>query len=159
MEWFTTTLLTSEWGEVHWCDSIVKLRLISKFDQFLTIQTFRLSDYITYQSKEELNYMVLLKFEEWLSKLCLQERVTEKRHALGSSQGVVPNWAWQIHNQVNATQLPLFSAAASSGFSFSAIPAAILPPRQPGSTAHNLHFTSAKASPNSPQLNPQQPPP
>ncbi|XP_022986714.1 ethylene-responsive transcription factor RAP2-7 isoform X1 [Cucurbita maxima] len=88
-----------------------------------------------------------------------EERVTDKRHALGSSQGVVPNWAWQIHNQVNATQLPLFSAAASSGFSFSAIPAAILPPRQPGSTAHNLHFTSAKASLNSPQLNPQQPPP
>ncbi|XP_023511969.1 ethylene-responsive transcription factor RAP2-7-like isoform X2 [Cucurbita pepo subsp. pepo] len=97
-----------------------------------------------------------------LQQPCLlpsEERVTEKRHALGSSQGVVPNWAWQIHNQVNATQLPLFSAAASSGFSFSAIPAAILPPRQPGSTAHNLHFTSAKASPNSPQLNSQQPPP
>lgn len=94
-----------------------------------------------------------------------EEIVTEKRLALGSSQGVTPNWGWQIHSQVNSTQVPLFSAAASSGFSFSAthFPAAIHPLCRPGSTAHNLHFTSAKASLNSPQyhhqLNPQQAPP
>ncbi|XP_022146224.1 ethylene-responsive transcription factor RAP2-7-like isoform X2 [Momordica charantia] len=93
-----------------------------------------------------------------------EESVTEKRLALGSSQGV-PDWPWQIHGQVNATQVPLFSAAASSGFSFSAthLPAAIHPPRQPGLTAHNLHFTPAKASLNSSQyrhqFNPQQAPP
>lgn len=112
----------------------------------------------------EADYMVNTILKSWLSEFCLQESVTEKRLALGSSQGI-PDWPWQIHGQVNATQVPLFSAAASSGFSFSAthLPAAIHPPRQPGLTAHNLHFTPAKASLNSSQyrhqFNPQQAPP
>ncbi|XP_023532216.1 ethylene-responsive transcription factor RAP2-7-like isoform X1 [Cucurbita pepo subsp. pepo] len=93
-----------------------------------------------------------------------EESMTEKRLALGSSQGV-PNWAWQIHGPINAAQMPLFSTAASSGFSFSAthFPAAMPPPHQPSSIAQNIHFNSAKASLNSPQyhhlLNQQHAPP
>ncbi|KAE8038924.1 hypothetical protein FH972_011388 [Carpinus fangiana] len=73
-----------------------------------------------------------------------EERATEKRIALGSSHGPA-NWAWQMHGQVGATPLPLFSTAASSGFSFSATPpsAAILPLKPRNSTAHNLCFTSS----------------
>ncbi|CAN6556854.1 unnamed protein product [Malus baccata var. baccata] len=69
-----------------------------------------------------------------------QERATEKRLALGS-QGP-PNWAWQMHGQV--TPMPLFSTAASSGFSFSAnAPAAAVHPLQPPNpTALNLCFAS-----------------
>ncbi|ONI00480.1 hypothetical protein PRUPE_6G091100 [Prunus persica] len=71
-----------------------------------------------------------------------QERATEKRIALGS-QGP-PNWAWQMHGQVSATPMPLFSTAASSGFSFSATtPPAAVHPLQPSTpTALNLCFTS-----------------
>ncbi|XP_068339310.1 ethylene-responsive transcription factor RAP2-7-like isoform X2 [Pyrus communis] len=67
-----------------------------------------------------------------------QEGATEKRLALGS-QGP-PNWAWQMHGQV--TPMPLFSTAASSGFSFSAnAPAAAVHPLQPSNpTALNLCF-------------------
>ncbi|KAM5583908.1 ethylene-responsive transcription factor RAP2-7 [Rosa sericea] len=66
-----------------------------------------------------------------------QERATEKRIALGS-QGP-PNWAWQMHGQVSAP-MPLFSTAASSGFSFTATtPSAAVLPILPS----NLCFTSS----------------
>ncbi|XP_050139595.1 ethylene-responsive transcription factor RAP2-7-like isoform X1 [Malus sylvestris] len=73
-----------------------------------------------------------------------QENATEKRLALGS-QGH-PNWAWQMHGQV--TPMPLFSTAASSGFSFSAnAPAAAVHLLQPPNpTALNLCFTSPAAA-------------
>ncbi|XP_062171887.1 ethylene-responsive transcription factor RAP2-7 isoform X4 [Alnus glutinosa] len=95
-----------------------------------------------------------------------EERATEKRIALGSSHGPA-NWAWQMHGQVSATPMPLFSTAASSGFSFSATPpsAAILPSKQPrNSTTHNLCFTSsatvaANASQYLYQMKPPQAPP
>uniref|UniRef100_A0A2N9IT54 AP2/ERF domain-containing protein n=1 Tax=Fagus sylvatica TaxID=28930 RepID=A0A2N9IT54_FAGSY len=90
-----------------------------------------------------------------------EERATEKRIALGSSHGL-PNWAWQMHGQVSATQMPLFSTAASSGFSFSATPpsAAILPSKPPNSTAHNLFLTSsATAAANTSQYYYQMKPP
>ncbi|GLT53573.1 hypothetical protein SLA2020_268360 [Shorea laevis] len=94
-----------------------------------------------------------------------EERATEKRIALGSSHGPA-NWAWQMHGQVSATPMPLFSTAASSGFSFSATPpsAAILPSKPRNSTAHNLCFTSsvtvaANASQYLYQMKPSQAPP
>jgi AP2-like factor (euAP2 lineage) len=44
---------------------------------------------------------------------CLQERAMEKRMEVDT----LPNWPWQIHNPYGGpTQVPLFSAAASSGF-------------------------------------------
>ncbi|XP_024157287.1 ethylene-responsive transcription factor RAP2-7 isoform X1 [Rosa chinensis] len=71
-----------------------------------------------------------------------QERAIEKRIALGS-QGP-PNWAWQMHGQVSAP-MPLFSTAASSGFSFTATSpsAAVLPIIPSNPTALNLCFTSS----------------
>ncbi|XP_040994137.1 ethylene-responsive transcription factor RAP2-7-like isoform X1 [Juglans microcarpa x Juglans regia] len=73
-----------------------------------------------------------------------EERATNKRTALGSSQGL-PNWAWQMHGQVSAPPMPLISTAASSGFSFLSTPrsAAIPPAKPPNSMAHNLCFTSS----------------
>ncbi|KAG2670285.1 hypothetical protein I3843_14G077100 [Carya illinoinensis] len=73
-----------------------------------------------------------------------EERATNKRTALGSSQGL-PSWAWQMHGQVSATPMPLISTAASSGFSFLSTPrtAAIPPAKPPSSMAHNLCFTSS----------------
>nr|XP_011461367.1 PREDICTED: ethylene-responsive transcription factor RAP2-7-like isoform X2 [Fragaria vesca subsp. vesca] len=72
-----------------------------------------------------------------------QERATEKRIALGS-QGP-PNWAWQMHGQVSASPMPLFSTAASSGFSFTATTpsAAVLPLIPSNPAALNLCFTSS----------------
>ncbi|KAM3739578.1 hypothetical protein ACB098_08G033500 [Castanea mollissima] len=94
-----------------------------------------------------------------------EERATEKRIALGSSHGL-PNWAWQMHGQVSATPMPLFSTAASSGFSFSATPpsAAILPSKPLNSTAHNIFLSSsATAAANTSQyyyqMKPSQAPP
>ncbi|PON62366.1 AP2/ERF transcription factor [Parasponia andersonii] len=92
-----------------------------------------------------------------------EERATEKRIALGSSQGLP---AWQMHGQVTATPVPLFSTAASSGFSFSAAPpsAAILPSKPLDPATLNLCFTSsATAATHSSQyyyqLKPPQAPP
>ncbi|XP_048324521.2 ethylene-responsive transcription factor RAP2-7 isoform X1 [Ziziphus jujuba] len=92
-----------------------------------------------------------------------EERATEKRIALDSSQGL-PNWAWQMHGQVSATQMPLFSTAASSGFSFSAVPpsAAVLPSKPSNPTAINLCFSSSAAHSSSQycyQAKPPQAPP
>ncbi|EEF32153.1 ethylene-responsive transcription factor RAP2-7 isoform X2 [Ricinus communis] len=71
-----------------------------------------------------------------------EERATDKRIELGSSQGH-PNWAWQMHGQVTATPMTMFSTAASSGFSFSATPpsAAIFPSKPLNPAAHNLFFS------------------
>ncbi|KAJ9188918.1 hypothetical protein P3X46_000268 [Hevea brasiliensis] len=71
-----------------------------------------------------------------------EERAPDKRIELSSSQGL-PKWAWQMHGQVTATPMTLFSTAASSGFSFSATPpsAAILPSKPLIPAAHNLCFT------------------
>ncbi|KAF2321881.1 hypothetical protein GH714_003348 [Hevea brasiliensis] len=71
-----------------------------------------------------------------------QERAPDKRIALGSSQGL-PNWVWQMHGQVTATPMTMFSTAASSGFSFSATPpsAAILPSKPLNQSAQNLCFS------------------
>ncbi|XP_050213605.1 ethylene-responsive transcription factor RAP2-7 isoform X2 [Mercurialis annua] len=79
-----------------------------------------------------------------------EERATDKRIESGSSQGH-PNWAWQIHSQVPAIPMTMFSTAASSGFSFSATPpssAAILPSKpHHHPAAHNLFFTSPATMP------------
>ncbi|XWS53228.1 hypothetical protein CRYUN_Cryun11dG0139800 [Craigia yunnanensis] len=68
-----------------------------------------------------------------------EERAMVKTVELGPPQGL-PDWAWQMHGQVSATPMPLFSTAASSGFSFSATPtsAAILPSKPFNPTTHNL---------------------
>ncbi|XP_044482769.1 AP2-like ethylene-responsive transcription factor TOE3 isoform X3 [Mangifera indica] len=73
------------------------------------------------------------------SFLPTEERATEKRSELG-----LPNWAWQMHGQVSGSPMPpMFSTAASSGFSFSAtpLPAAILSSKPLNSAALNLCFT------------------
>ncbi|XP_021278255.1 ethylene-responsive transcription factor RAP2-7 isoform X4 [Herrania umbratica] len=76
-----------------------------------------------------------------------EERATVKRVELGPPQGL-PDWAWQTHGQVSVTPMPLFSTAASSGFSFSATPpsAAILPSRPLNPTTHSLCFASPGAT-------------
>ncbi|XP_050368291.1 ethylene-responsive transcription factor RAP2-7 isoform X2 [Argentina anserina] len=72
-----------------------------------------------------------------------QERATGKSIAL-RYQGP-PNWAWQMHGQVSASPMPLFSTAASSGFSYTATtpPAAVLPLVPSSPAARNLWFTSS----------------
>ncbi|KAG2673675.1 hypothetical protein I3843_13G090400 [Carya illinoinensis] len=90
-----------------------------------------------------------------------EARATDKRTALGSPYGL-PNWEWQMHGQVSATPVPLFSTAASSGFSFLANPpsAAILPSKTSNTMAQNLCFTpSAIAAANTTQFFYQMKPP
>ncbi|RDX92786.1 Ethylene-responsive transcription factor RAP2-7, partial [Mucuna pruriens] len=69
-----------------------------------------------------------------------------ERISIGPSKGL-PNWAWQTHGQVNATPVPTFSAAASSGFSISPpFPStAIFPTRSMNSITQSLCFTSSSA--------------
>ncbi|KAJ8751405.1 hypothetical protein K2173_016608 [Erythroxylum novogranatense] len=74
----------------------------------------------------------------------IEEKATEKRIELGSSQGL-PNWTWQMHGQVTATPMTLFSTAASSGFSISATtPSAAILPSKPAnpSPTNNLCFVA-----------------
>ncbi|GLU11736.1 hypothetical protein SLE2022_284600 [Rubroshorea leprosula] len=84
-----------------------------------------------------------------------EERETIKKIDLGSSQGL-PEWGWQMNGQVTATSMPLFSTAASSGFSFAAtLPsAATLPTKPLNPTAnHNLCFAPpATAVANNPEI-------
>ncbi|KAL5765912.1 hypothetical protein ACOSP7_016529 [Xanthoceras sorbifolium] len=90
-----------------------------------------------------------------------EERAREKRIELGPPLGI-PNWALQMHGQVSATPMPMFSTAASSGFSFSATPppAAILSSKPLNSTALNLCFTSSNThAPNASQFCYQMKPP
>ncbi|KAK3206113.1 hypothetical protein Dsin_020159 [Dipteronia sinensis] len=77
-----------------------------------------------------------------------EERAPEKRIELGPPQGI-PNWALQMHGQISATPMPMYSTAASSGFSFSATPpsAAILSSKPLNPTALNLCFTSSSTAP------------
>ncbi|XWS71771.1 hypothetical protein CRYUN_Cryun03dG0167300 [Craigia yunnanensis] len=77
-----------------------------------------------------------------------EEKAMVKRVELGPPQGL-PDWAWQMHGQVvSATPMPLFSTAASSGFSFSANPpsAAMLPSKPLNPTTHSLCFASSAAN-------------
>ncbi|KAK6271878.1 hypothetical protein POUND7_008961 [Theobroma cacao] len=76
-----------------------------------------------------------------------EERAMVNRVELGPPQGL-PDWAWQTHGQVSVTPMPLFSTAASSGFSFSATPrsAAILPSKPLDPTTHSLCFASPAAT-------------
>ncbi|XVF68634.1 hypothetical protein PTKIN_Ptkin11bG0017100 [Pterospermum kingtungense] len=89
-----------------------------------------------------------------------EERAMAKRVESGSPQGL-PEWAWQMHGQFSATPMPLFSTAASSGFSFSATPpsAAIIPSKPLNPTAHNLCFASSTAAANTHQTYFQMKPP
>ncbi|XP_038706330.1 ethylene-responsive transcription factor RAP2-7-like isoform X2 [Tripterygium wilfordii] len=67
----------------------------------------------------------------------------EEKRLESNSQGRL-NWAWQMHGQAGANPMPLFSTAASSGFSFAATPpsAAILPSKPLNLTANNPRFTT-----------------
>ncbi|KAL4334334.1 hypothetical protein GQ457_07G034100 [Hibiscus cannabinus] len=68
---------------------------------------------------------------------------SEERVETGPPQGL-PNWAWQMQSQVSATPMPLFSTAASSGFSYlSTSPSAAILPSEP---TRNLCFTSSTAT-------------
>ncbi|KAL2984088.1 hypothetical protein AAZX31_12G070000 [Glycine max] len=73
-----------------------------------------------------------------------QERA--ERIGIDPSKGL-PNWAWQTHGQVNATPVPSFSAAASSGFSISATfpSTAIFPTSSMNSIPQSLCFTSSSS--------------
>ncbi|XVF05626.1 hypothetical protein REPUB_Repub05bG0189000 [Reevesia pubescens] len=91
-----------------------------------------------------------------------EERAMVKRVELSSPPQGLPDWAWQIHGQVSATPMPLFSTAASSGFSFSATPpsAAILPSKPLNPTTHSLCFASSTSTAtNTPQTYFQMKPP
>ncbi|KAA8549515.1 hypothetical protein F0562_001199 [Nyssa sinensis] len=92
-------------------------------------------------------------------------RATEKRIVAGSSQGL-PHWVGQMHGQVSATPMTLFSTAASSGFSSPAITAfsAAIHPSKPNPTALNLCFSSSTMAANATsqsyyQMKPLPPPP
>ncbi|KAH1142060.1 hypothetical protein AAZX31_12G070000 [Glycine max] len=69
-----------------------------------------------------------------------------ERIGIDPSKGL-PNWAWQTHGQVNATPVPSFSAAASSGFSISATfpSTAIFPTSSMNSIPQSLCFTSSSS--------------
>ncbi|TYJ33473.1 hypothetical protein E1A91_A05G106000v1 [Gossypium mustelinum] len=88
----------------------------------------------------------------------LRERAMVRRVDIGPPQGP-PNWTCQMRSQFSATATPLFSTAASSGFSYLAItPAAPKPINQ---MTQNLCFTSSTATAtNTAEINFQmQPPP
>ena len=70
-----------------------------------------------------------------------QERA--ERMGIDPSKGV-PNWAWQTNGQVNATPVPPFSTAASSGFSISATfpSTAIFPTKSMNPIPQSFCFTS-----------------
>ncbi|TYI80722.1 hypothetical protein E1A91_D05G107400v1 [Gossypium mustelinum] len=88
----------------------------------------------------------------------LRERAIVRRVDIGPPQGP-PNWTCQMRSQVRATATPLFSTAASSGFSYLATtPAAAKPINQ---MTQNLCFTSSTATAtNTAEINFQmQPPP
>ncbi|KAG4948191.1 hypothetical protein AAZX31_15G042700 [Glycine max] len=66
-----------------------------------------------------------------------------ERMGIDPSKGV-PNWAWQTNGQVNATPVPPFSTAASSGFSISATfpSTAIFPTKSMNPIPQSFCFTS-----------------
>ncbi|KAK9279665.1 hypothetical protein L1049_013345 [Liquidambar formosana] len=70
-----------------------------------------------------------------------EERATEKRSEVCYSQGF-PNWGWQMHGQVSATPMQLFSTAASSGFSSSA-------PTAPSAASSSIETSQPNGSPHS----------
>ncbi|XP_077216632.1 ethylene-responsive transcription factor RAP2-7-like isoform X2 [Tasmannia lanceolata] len=66
-----------------------------------------------------------------------EERMHEKKVEIGSSS--IPNWEWQLHGPT--APMPLFSSAASSGFSTpSTTTAALPPPLPPPPPTANRHF-------------------
>ncbi|XP_059626723.1 ethylene-responsive transcription factor RAP2-7-like isoform X2 [Cornus florida] len=74
-----------------------------------------------------------------------EERATEKRIEVGSSQGLL-HWMGQMHGMVSNTPVTLISTAASSGFSspITAAPMAAIYPSKPlNPTAFNLCFASS----------------
>ncbi|KAJ8768673.1 hypothetical protein K2173_023577 [Erythroxylum novogranatense] len=78
----------------------------------------------------------------------IEARAKDKRIDGGSSHGLT-NWTWQMHGQVTASPMTLFSTAASSGFSNSPStpPAAILPSKPLNHPpTRNLCFTSPSAT-------------
>ncbi|KAE8729516.1 Ethylene-responsive transcription factor RAP2-7 [Hibiscus syriacus] len=88
-----------------------------------------------------------------------EERATMTRVENGPPNGL-PNWAWPMQSQVSATPMPLFSTAASSGFSYlSTSPAAAILPSEPlNQMTRNLCITSVTAT-NTPQIHfPMKPP-
>ncbi|KAK8584522.1 hypothetical protein V6N13_138483 [Hibiscus sabdariffa] len=90
-----------------------------------------------------------------------QERATVTRVETSPPQGL-PNWARQMQSQVSATSMPLFSTAASSGFSYLATSpsAAILPSQPLNQMTRNLCFTlSMTTATNTPQIYFQMKPP
>uniref|UniRef100_A0A5B7A896 Putative ethylene-responsive transcription factor RAP2-7 isoform X1 n=1 Tax=Davidia involucrata TaxID=16924 RepID=A0A5B7A896_DAVIN len=96
-----------------------------------------------------------------------EERATERGIEVGSSQGLL-HWVGQMHGQVNATPMTLFSTAASSGFSSpattTAFSAAVHPSKPPNPTALNLCFSSSAMAANTTsqyyyQMKPLPPPP
>ncbi|KAA3489582.1 ethylene-responsive transcription factor RAP2-7-like isoform X4 [Gossypium australe] len=90
--------------------------------------------------------------------LIVCERAMVRRVDIGPPQGP-SNWTCQMRSQVSATATPLFSTAASSGFSYLATtPAAPKPINQ---MTQNLCFTSSTATAtNTAEINFQmQPPP
>ncbi|GMI92078.1 TARGET OF EARLY ACTIVATION TAGGED (EAT) 1, related to AP2.7 [Hibiscus trionum] len=94
-----------------------------------------------------------------------EERTTATRVETGPPQGL-PSWAWQMQSQLSSTPMPLFSTAASSGFSYLSTPpsAAILPSEPPNQMTRNLCFTSSTTTATNPpqiyfQMRPPQAPP
>ncbi|XP_010253487.1 PREDICTED: ethylene-responsive transcription factor RAP2-7 isoform X2 [Nelumbo nucifera] len=78
-----------------------------------------------------------------------EERMAEKRAEVGSLG--LSNWAWQMHGHSGgtATPMPLFSTAASSGFSSSTANAssAALPPPPPLNTSHQHYYPPNPTNP------------
>nr|AMY95569.1 APETALA2-like protein [Aechmea fasciata] len=69
-----------------------------------------------------------------------EEIAKEKRPEMGNSQAL-PSWAWQVHRP---TPIPLFSSAASSGFSTPAF--SLPPPAPPPASTSRLHFDPPASS-------------
>ncbi|NP_001289775.1 ethylene-responsive transcription factor RAP2-7-like [Nelumbo nucifera] len=71
-----------------------------------------------------------------------EERMAEKRVEVGSPG--LSHWSWQMHGHSGATPMPLFSTAASSGFSSSTATAsspALPQPLHPNTTHQRLYIS------------------
>ncbi|THU51698.1 hypothetical protein C4D60_Mb06t33800 [Musa balbisiana] len=79
-----------------------------------------------------------------------KENESEKRTAVGLQ--ALPIWNWPTNGHC---PFPLFSSAASSGFSPTTVTAALPPLQPPPATAHHVHF-SPRATSNYRLMNPNQ---
>lgn len=99
---------------------------------------------------QSLTILVLLRLLTIRLLLYFQERATEKRMDVNS----FPNWAWQLQGlNGGATPMPLFSAAASSGFPSSTAtspPAAVTQLHFPNTTILHHHFSPSTVTNNIP---------